>query len=489
MQQLSRRRFLAAGAASVFALSSSAISAPAVFAERPKDTLRIGLVGCGGRGAFLTTFFPSIPNAEITALCDPDAARLANLCKKLPNAKNCGADMRTVFDDPNVDAVIIATCNHWHVLAAIWAMQAGKDVYLEKPICLNFWEGEQLLKAAKKYGKIVQIGTQMRTDAKHHPEAKEFLRRKKELGEIKSVCVARFFARNGIGKRATPLTPPETVDYNLWLGPSPDLPIYRNNLQYDWHWSWNTGNGEVGNWGAHLLDDCRNDVFGDEIGAPKRVLACGARIGYDDAGETPNMFFAYFDTGSIPVVFRISNLPDKANPKSAGVCAGPSSGYVVYCEGGRYEKHWGGAVAFDADGKKMREFEATSEHAGPGPHLLNFVDAVLNADASRLTAPLKVGFETSAWYNGANTAYRLGEPYSKKEVLDLTCADETLVGAIDELETHLAAQGLKMNADAFRASRFLEYDGTSGVKGEYAAAAEKLLTIDYRAPFVVPTIE
>ena len=101
-----------------------------------------------------------------------------------------------------------------------------------------------------------------------------------------------------------------------------------------------------------------------------------ARIGYDDAGDTPNEFFAYFDTGKIPVVFRISNLPDKNDPKSAGACAGPSSGYVVYCEGGRYEKHWGGAVAFDADGKKMREFEATSEHAGPGPHLTNFVDAI-----------------------------------------------------------------------------------------------------------------
>jgi hypothetical protein len=121
--------------------------------------------------------------------------------------------------------------------------------------------------------------------------------------------------------------------------------------------------------------------------------------------------------------------------------------------------------------------------------LTNFVDAVLNEDPSRLTAPLKVGFDTSAWYNGANTAYRLGETYSKKDVLDRTGADETLAAAIGELETHLAAQGLKMNADTFRASRFLEYDGTAGIKGEYADAAEKLLTIDYRAPFVVPTIE
>lgn len=488
MQTIDRRQFLGASAAGALALSSSFWPSPAVLAERPKDKLRIGLVGCGGRGVTLTAFFANIPNAEVVALCDPDSTRLADTCKKVPNAKNSGADMRAMFDDPDVDAVMIATCNHWHALGAIWAMEAGKDVYLEKPVCLNFWEGEQLLAAQKKYGKMIQIGTQMRTDPKHHPEVKGFLHNEQALGAIKSVRVNRFAARRGIGKRATPLVPPATVDYNLWLGPSPDVPLYRDQLQYDWHWYWKTGNGETGNWGAHLLDDCRNDVLQDKVSAPKRVLSCGARIGYDDAGETPNEFVMYFDTGSIPVVFCISNLPDKENPRSAGQCAGPTSGYIVFCEGGRYEKYWGKGIAFDEKGKQIREFAATSEQAGPGPHLRNFVDCVLQNTPEKLTAPIKVGVDTATWYNGANASYRLGEPYSKEAALELVGDDQTFANAIGDIEKHLNAQGLKMNADTFKSSRFLEYDGIAGVKGEYADAAEEILTLNYREPFVMPTI-
>lgn len=494
MPPVTRRDFLTASALGLAAVSfpcSTQFSTPTVFADRPQEKLRLGLVGCGGRGLFLTTFLSQIPNAEIVAVCDPDRGRLAAAKKNFPKAKD-SVDMRAVFDDPNVDAVLIATCNHWHVLAAIWAMEAGKDVYLEKPLCLNFWEGTQVVAAAKKYGKICQIGTQMRADPEHHPEAREFLHEAKTLGAVRSIRVNRFAPRRGIGKRSTPLTPPKNVDYNLWLGPAPDVPLYRSNLQYDWHWMWNTGNGETGNWGAHLLDDCRNDVFLDRIRAPKRVLAGGARIGYDDAGETPNEMFVYFDTGEAPVVFCISNLPDKANPKSAGTCDEPAVGYSVRCEGGRYVKYWGRAVAYDEKGKKIREFKATSEHAGPGPHLRNFVDAVLAGDASRLYAPLEVGRDSATWYNGANTAYRLGEPYSKAAALDLV-ADSgdgaaLLTEAIGDLERHLTAQGLDMNADTFKTSRFLEYDGVEGVKGEYADAAARLLKIDYRAGFVVPEI-
>ncbi len=488
MRKLNRREFLYSGAFGALALSGSLLASPAVLAEPPKDKLRAALLGCGGRGTFLAGCFPKIQNAELVALCDPDSERVAALCKKTPGAKNCGADMRVVFDDPNVDAVMVATCNHWHALAAIWAMQAGKDVYLEKPICLNLWEGEQLAAAAKKYGKLVQVGTELRTDPEHHQEAKNFLRVQKELGEMKSVRISRFAARSGIGKRETPLVPPASVDFNLWLGPAPEGPIYRNSLHYDWHWDWRTGNGETGNWGPHLLDDCRNDVFLDEIGAPKRVLSVGARVGYDDAGETPNETAIFYDTGLIPVVFCVSNLPDKTNPKTAGSCAGPSSGYTVFCEGGRYEKQLGSAVAFDEKGEKIRDFPATHEAISSVYHVQNFVDCVLQNAPEKLNAPLKTGVDTAAWHNGANAAHRLGEPYSKKETLDLLGNDETFATALVDLEKHLAAQGIAMNADAFKASRFLELDGTSGIKGEYADAAKELLTIRYREPFVVPSL-
>ena len=486
MKKLNRREFLGAGA---LTLSSLSISSPFVLAEPPKDKLRVALLGCGGRGSFLATRFPLLRDAELVALCDPDSDRVAALSKNVPGAKNCGADMRVVFDDPDVDAVIVATCNHWHALAAIWAMQAGKDVYLEKPICLNLWEGEQLAAAAKKYGKLVQVGTELRTDPEHHAEVRRFLREQKALGEPKSVRISRFAARPGIGKRSTPLVPPANVDFNLWLGPAPEGPIYRNSLHYDWHWDWRTGNGETGNWGPHLLDDCREDVFLDQIGAPKRVLSVGARVGYDDAGDTPNETAIFYDAGSIPVVFCISNLPDKTNPKTSGKCAGPSSGYAVFCEGGRYEKQLGSAAAFDSKGAKIRDFQATDERISTVYHLQNFVDCVLQNASEKLNAPLQTGVDTAAWYNGANAAHRLGEPYSKRETLDLLGNDETFATALDDLEKHLAAQGIAMNADSFKASRFLEYDGTAGFKGEYAEAAKELLTIRYREPFVVPSFD
>ena len=497
MTHFDRRAFLKLGTSAVLAgglpsILNAATPCPECGKSgksTPSETVRLGFIGLGGRGKFLLSFLPKLKNAEVTALCEVDEDRLTDARKLVPEA-HAYRDLRNLLDDPNVDAVVIATCNHWHVLASIWAMQAGKDVYVEKPLCITFWEGRQLVNAAQKYGKICQLGTQMRTDERFHPEVRYFLHEDQALGKIQSVRVNRFAARGGIGKLTTPLVPPASVDYTLWRGPAPDVPLYRPHLHYDWHWMWRTGNGETGNWGAHLLDDCRNDVLRDAVRMPKRVLCGGARIGYDDAGETPNSMFVYFDTGSIPVVFCISNLPDAKDRRSAGSCPGPSSGYVVYCEGGRYEKHWGGAVAFDAAGKKIREFQGTSEHEGAGPHLQNFVDAIRERDARRLTAPIQTGYDSSFWYNSANLAYRLGEPYSKQAVLAM---DDTphgvLTGAIEDLERHLTAQGLKVTADTFRASRFLELDAErEAVTGEYAEAAADLQKITYCEPFVVPEI-
>ena len=481
---ISRRKLLQIGAtASVATFLFPTPLVLAKSAETPK--LRFGVVGLGGRSGVLIKFLLDNPQAQIVALCDPDSTRLAEARKKAPEAKGY-ADLRELLDSPEVDVVVIAACNHWHALAAIWAMQAGKDVYLEKPLSITFWEGRQIVNASKKYGKICQIGSQMRTDAAFHPEVKKFLHQDKELGSLLSVRVNRFFSRFPIGKRETPLTPPTFVNYNLWLGPAQDVPLYRDNLHYDWHWYWRTGNGETGNWGAHLLDDCRNDVFLDEIKAPKRILSGGGRV-----GQTPNSMFVYFDTGSIPVVFCISNVPDRNNRKYAGACPGPTSGYVVYCEGGRYEKHWGGAVAFDSNGKKIRDFVGTSEYEGAGPHLQNFIDAVFRREQGTLNAPVEIAFDTSFWYNGANIAYRLGEPFSKEAALKL---DDTpngvLSGAINDLERHLRAQDLSVNADTFKMSRFLEIDlENDSIKGEYAERAKPLLDVPYREPFVVPQID
>lgn len=483
MKKMNRRSFLAAGA-----MGAAAISLPGLITRGSEKTVRLGFIGLGIRGRTLYSFVPGISNAKMTALCDPDSERLAEAQKKFPDAKGY-SDMRELFDDKNVDAVIIATSNHWHCLAAIWAMQAGKDVYVEKPFCMSFWEGQQVLNATQKYNKLCQIGTQMRTDPVFHPQVKKFLHEDKELGAIQSVRINRFAARPSIGLRTTPLEIPSTVDYNLWLGPAQDRPLYRQKLQYDWHWMWYTGHGETGNWGAHLIDDCRNDILCDKVRIPKRIISGGGRLGYNDAGETPNSMFVYFDTGVIPVVFCISNLADRKNRRSAGFCPGPTSGYVAYCEGGRYEKHWGGSVAYDRSGKVIREFQGTSERDGSGTHLNNFVNAVTNQDRNMLNAPIKIGYDSAAWYNGANVAYRLGHPFSKKEALGISGTDGRLAEAIENLETHLAAQEIPVNADTFRMSDYLDLDSENDCfTGKYAEKANALMNISYRAPFAVPEI-
>ena len=482
--KMNRRDFVKMGAV---AMTASVL--PISTVRGANEVVRLGFIGVGGRGSYLTSFVPGIPNAEVAAVCDPDSTRLAAAQKKWPNAKGY-VDMRKLLENKDIDAVVIATCNHWHCPAAIWAMQAGKDVYVEKPFCMSSFEGQQVVKASKKYDKICQLGTQMRTDPVFHPQVKKFLHEDKELGEIRSVRINRFAARPSIGKRDTPLEIPATVDYNLWLGPAVDRPIYRAQLQYDWHWMWYTGHGETGNWGAHLIDDCRNDILCDKVTMPKRVLSGGGRLGYNDVGESPNSMFVLFDTGIVPVVFCISNLPDAKNRRSTGYCPGPTSGYVAYCEGGRYEKYWGGANVYDEKGKRIREFKGTTLEAGSGKHLHNFVDAVRAHKQSMLNAPIQIGYDSSAWYNGANVAYRLGKPFSKTDALAIPGTDGRLAEAIDNLEKHLNAQGIQVNADTFRMSDFIDIDAEKGCfAGKYAAEANALMDIAYRAPFNFPKVD
>ena len=184
-------------------------------------------------------------------------------------------------------------------------------------------------------------------------EIKKFLHEEKALGEIKVARVNRIGRRASIGKRDTPLEIDKNINYDLWLGPAQDKPLFRDKLHYDWHWDFNTGSGEMGNWGVHILDDVRNNIFQDSVTLPKTIFGGGGRISWNDAGNTPNVHFAHFDTGSIPVLIALTNLPDQPGSKKSPGHPGPHSGYIAYCEGGRFEGKRGGGVAYDANGKEM----------------------------------------------------------------------------------------------------------------------------------------
>jgi predicted dehydrogenase len=446
------------------------------------DEIRLGFISCGGRANELMSAFDKAPGTRVVALCDPDQSNLARAQQRYPKAQGY-ADLRKLLEDKSVDAVVIATCNHWHCLAAIWAMQAGKDVYVEKPLSHTQWEGEQTVAAARKYNRICQVGTQQRSDPMQ-AEIKSFLHYEKALGAIQSARVNRYGERAPIGKRTTPLPIDSRVDYNLWLGPAQDKPIFRDKLQYDWHWDFNTGSGEMGNWGVHVLDDLRNNVFRDSVALPQRVFGGGGRVAYDDAGETPNVHFVYFDTGSIPVVIGLSNISDAKGKKKTTSPTGPGSGYIAYCEGGRLEGQRGRAVAFDKEGKQIKAFKGTS---GQGLHQQNFIDAVRSRDRTTLAAEVQVGHDSTGWCNIANVAYQTGKAFT---MADSKQIDQKIWHAlVGEMDALLARHEIKIESSQILLSPILEIDPkTQRFIGVNAESANRFLKREYREGFVVPQI-
>ncbi|MDD3585983.1 MAG: Gfo/Idh/MocA family oxidoreductase [Thermoguttaceae bacterium] len=481
MKKLTRRQFVTVAG---LAVAPFAFPVPGLIAAGANEKVRLGGIGCGGRGGELLNAFSRLDNVDIVALADPESLNL-NAKKEKFGVSKTFIDFRKLLDDPNIDAVFVATCNHWHCLAAIWAMQAGKHVYVEKPLSHSPWEGMQVVHAARKYKKICQVGTQQRSDPMQS-EIKNFLHEDKVLGKILSCRVNRYGVRKPIGKRDTPLEMPATVDYNLWLGPAQDQPIYRDNLHYDWHWDWNTGSGEMGNWGVHVMDDVRNNVLLDKPIRPLHILGGGGRVIYNDAGQTPNVHFVWFDTGSIPVVLGLSNLPEVPGSKSAGKHPGPGSGYVVYCEGGTLWGQRGKAIAYDRDEKVVQQFKGDN---GRG-HQKNFIDAVVAGDAKLLNAEVAVGNASSDWCNLANIAYRAGKPFT---AADAAVLNGKTAGRWEELlndtQLLLAGNNLGLTSSEIKLSPLLELaaDRCQFV-GDNAEEANRYIKRQYRKPFVVPEV-
>ena len=479
-QKLDRRSFLAA-AAGTTALSLGSYSHAAASEE-----VRVAILGAGWRGGELASAFSRSPDAKLVTVADPDSERSGELAAKYKAA--AVTDLRRVLDDPNVDAVAITTPNHWHCLAALWALDAGKDVYVEKPLSHSQWEGRQVVNATRRGNRIVQIGTQQRSDPMQ-AEAKRFLHQERGLGEIRFVQANRLGPRASIGKRTSPLKPPTTVDYDLWLGPAEDRPILRNEFHYDWHWDFNTGSGEMGNWGVHILDDVRNVAYQDQVTTPSRIAAAGGRVGWDDAGESPNVHFAVFETELFPTLIALSNLPPAPGKKggwkarSGMPVDGPGSGYVIACEGGYYLGQRGRGQAVDLQGKLIREFKGGDIVQ---LHVQNFINAVKSRDANSLNAPVDMGHDSTGWCNLANIAFQAGSSYDRQRLLDASslAAWPLLVA---ELERQLTPFGAGP-ADLV-SSPVLTHDPKSErFVGDHAEQANRFLRRQYRDKYVVSEI-
>jgi len=475
------------------ALPTRLLPTGSLLAASAAEQVNLGIVGCGWRGGDLRKIFEKLPGVKIAGLCDVDRELVDKLGQESPQAKRW-TDLRQMFDSPDIDAVAIATCNHWHCLAAIWAMQAGKHVYVEKPLGHTQWEGEQVINASANYQRICQVGTQQRSDPMQ-AEIKHFLHEDKAIGDLESVRVNRFGVRESIGRRAQPLVPPSSVDYNLWLGPAQEMPIFRDKLHYDWHWDWNTGSGEMGNWGVHVLDDVRNNVFLDSIAAPNSITAAGGRFAWNDAGNTPNVHFAVLDAGGIPVVVTLSNLPIDQLPS---ITARPKSGYIAYCSEGRLEGQRGKAAAFDVDGKLIKKFKGDG---GNGHHQQNFIDAVRDNKPELLVAPAQVGHDTTTWCNLINIASRV--PHSSGEAADSILAPaigtESAATIFEQIGTIVTANAAANAVEQLQLGPTLHYDTGHGDTGHGDTAhgrfvgrqsdyANRLLRRNYRTPFDVPEV-
>jgi len=467
------------------AAASAAITFPcASRAAMAVDEVSVGFISCGGRAGEHMRAFSGIDGVNVVGLCDPDENRLGQALKRFPKGKGF-TDLRKLIDDDSIDAVVVATTNHWHCLAAIWAMEAGKDVYVEKPLSHSQWEGQQTINAARKYNRICQVGTQQRSDPMQ-AEIKKFLHQDKALGDIVTARVNRFGVRGPIGKRATALEVDSAVNYDLWLGPAQDKPIFRDKLQYDWHWDFNTGSGEMGNWGVHVLDDLRNNVFQDAVTLPQRIFGGGGRIAWNDAGDTPNVHFVYFDTGSIPVVIALTNLTAGGDSKKSPQYPGPGSGYIAYCEGGRFEGQRGRAAAFDRAGKLIKEFKGDSGKS----HQQNFIDACRTRNVSSLMADVQIGHHSTGWCNLANIAFQTGSSFKAADIGQVSGDHGIFEQLVAEMDTHVTAHGVKLESDQIRLSPMLTLDvKTEAFVGEHANVANPFLKRQYRAPYIVPEIE
>src|SRR3954449_7523904 len=272
------------------------------------DRIPVAVIGLGGRGRNHMTAYTKIPGAEIIGLCDVNQAALERgqaLVSKAYNGKQPKgyADMKQVFDDKDVAAVSMPLPNHWHALATIWACQAGKDVYVEKPACHNIHEGRKMIEAARKYKRMVQIGSQSRST----PHKIEAIAKLQDgvigtLYQSKGICYKR---RVSIGHKADEPTPPG-LNWDLFLGPAPMRAYNENRFRYNWHWFWDTGNGDIGNQGVHEMDIARWGL-GKE-GLPKGVVSTGGKYVYDDDQETPNTQMATFDFGDAELMFEVRGI-------------------------------------------------------------------------------------------------------------------------------------------------------------------------------------
>ena len=407
MTTVNRRHFLMTSVALPAALKASALPSQ-------NNTVRVAVVGFNGRGRAHISAYSKMPNVEVAALCDIDESVLENgarMVEKAGKKRPTGfTDIRKLLDDKSIDAVSIATPNFHHTLQTIWAVQAGKDVFVEKPCSYNMFEAQQIVAASRKYNRIVQDGTG--AQAWLH-EAKQRLAE----GVIGEVYMARglcFKWRNTIG-RAKEEPVPAGVDYDLWIGPAPVKPFTRNRFHYNWHWQWDYGNGDLGNQGAHQIHAARKALG---VKYPTQISSMGGKYMFDDDQETPNTQVATFefeDGGRKKLlVFEVrhwitnneAGIGERSDPQAGASAGQPQTvGNIWYGSKGYMATGAGGWRTFmgqeQAPGPK-------SEAGGGSGGFENFIDVVRSRKREDQLSEIEEGAISTMLIHLANISYRTG---------------------------------------------------------------------------------
>jgi predicted dehydrogenase len=490
MNHMHRRAFLgfsaaAAGAGLASPLMRSARAQP----MGANNAVRIAVIGLNGQAFGNSThirLLTEIPGVRLVGVCDVDPRILAREVEKLKTIEGQGpvfatTDARKIMERSDIDAITIATCNHWHALLTVWACQAGKDVYVEKPVSHTVWEGRKMIEAAAKYGRVVQAGTQRRSDF-GWADVIQYLK-EGHLGKIRWIHGLNFKLRDP-WKRKLPWYP-DWLDYDMYCGPAPMTPLEREKLHYDWHFSWATGNGDLANLGVHQMDIARW-ISGLTM-PPRRVLSLGGRFLKDDASETPNTQVTIFDYDGLPFLFENRGLPAKPGVRYQDQVRGLRQGLIVQCEGGYYAGDRGGA-AYDNKGAQIKKFPGE----GGRFHMKNFVDTVRSRRTRDLAAPIEIGHGSTASCLYGNISYRVGRASRFDAARKALEGIAPAVDALDRMKEHLAVNGVDLEKQPLTLGRWLQIDGADGIAGVESgdeselARARYLLRETHRPPYVIP---
>jgi predicted dehydrogenase len=395
MSTVTRREFLASSAATLSAATYTGA------AHAPNDRVRVAIMGCRIRGKQLLPVFLKQQGVEVTHVIDPDEslhADMLKLAKDQPSPPKAVQDVRKVLDDPSVDVLVVAAPDHWHALATVWACMSGKHVYCEKPCSHNLVEGRRMVQASRKYKKVVQVGTQRRSQSSV-VAAREYI----AAGKLGKVAFARAWiagARPNIGT-AKPEPVPQGVDYSLWLGPAADGPFTKNRFHYNWHWFWDLGTGEIGNNGIHGLDLARN-VCG--LDAPTKISCAGGKYYYDDEQQTPDTQIATFEFPTGPGGAAGCTLlwEHRVWEKKDQGPEGQSYGITIHGDKG--------TMLFNGDSWTVRGGDGAAEKPKGdmmSDHVKNFLDCV--REGGTPNADIEEGHKSTRLCHLGNIAYRTGK--------------------------------------------------------------------------------